>query len=64
MQIQMRKACHGIRANYLREEMLKSVEALHNTEIRVGSFGGIERNSALIYVDFLETQIVGLLVSW
>lgn len=63
LEIQIRAACLRIRDGPLKLQMIKSLEALKNTGIYVGSFDEVERNSGLIYINFLETQIVGLLVS-
>ena len=47
-----------------RKELLKITQALRCQGIKVGSFHEIERNSVLIFVDFVERQLMSLLVAF
>ena len=42
----------------------KAVDALSCPGLRVGVFHEIERQSALIFIDFVESQLIGLLVTF
>ena len=48
----------------VRKEIQKAVKALHCTGLRVGSFHEMERNSALVFINYVESQLVGLLVTF
>ena len=50
--------------HHVGNEIRKAVKVLHCTGLRVGSFHEMERNSALIFVDYVERQLVGLLVTF
>lgn len=57
-------AC-GTRTNPLvRKELLKMAQALQCPGIQVGKFHEMERNSALIFIDFVERQLMSLLVAF
>ena len=45
-------------------EIGKAVKGLHCGGLRLGYFHEMERNSGLIFIDYVETQLVGLLVSF
>ena len=57
-------ACDKCRRRNVRTEIQKALKALRCTGMRVGSFHEMERNSALVFADFVERQIVGLLVTF
>ena len=47
-----------------RNEMLRATAALQCKGMQVGSFHEMERNSALIFIDFVERQLISLLVAF
>ena len=47
----------------VRKENFKAVNALSCPGLKVGQFHEMERQSALIFIDFVHTQIISLLVS-
>ena len=47
-----------------RSEMLKATAALQCKGLQVGSFHEMERNSALNYIDFVERQLMSLLIAF
>ena len=47
-----------------RKELLKVVTALRCRGVEVGTFHEIERNSALTFIDFVEKQLMSLLVAF
>ena len=48
---------------YSRKFAVKSAAALRSVGVRVGSFHEMERNSALNFMHFVETQLISLLVA-
>ena len=61
---ELRKACgRGVVNGSLRGELMRGVRALRCPSIRVGSFYEMERNSVLIFVSFVQTHLVSMLVS-
>ena len=52
------------RRGNVRKEIQKAVNALHCTGLQVGGFHEMERNSALVFIDYVEKQLVGLLVAF
>ena len=47
----------------LKKENLKALNALSCPGLKVGSFQEMERQSALIFTDFVEKQLISLLVA-
>ena len=57
-------ACDKCRRRYVGAEVQKAVKVLHCTGLRVGGFHEMERNSALAFIDHVERQLLGLLVTF
>ena len=67
MKRELRVACRGIssRAGYIvRKEVGKAVNALSCPGLKVGGFHEMERESAMIFIDFVESQLISLLVGF
>ena len=64
---ELKAACGrlSLRTDYLRRrESFMTVTALSCPGLKVGRFHEMERQSALIFIDFLETQVISLLVAF
>ena len=65
---ELRAACGKLspRADYrtTKESYKAAVNALSGPGLKVGGFHDMERQSALIFIDFVESQIIGLLVAF
>ena len=64
---ELKAACRTLspRSNTISKESFKAaVNALSCPGLKVGSFHEMERDSALTFVDFLETQLISLLVGF
>ena len=44
--------------------ILKQANALHCMGIQVGNFHEMERNSALVFIDYVESQLISLLIAF
>ena len=60
---QISAASGRVTTRHVRREVLKMTNALRCTAVDVGGFHEIERNSALIFIDYVERQLMGLLVA-
>ena len=61
---ELRAVCGKCRRPLVRAELRKAVRALDCKGMRVGSFHDMERNSALVFIDYVERQLLGLLVTF
>ena len=65
MKDQLVEACsRNLEQKYMAIEIRRRVRALRCAGLQVGQFHEMERNSVLIFISYVETQLVNLLVSF
>lgn len=57
-------ACRCIRKPAARQEILRALKSLRCVGIKVGEFHEIERNSPIILINYVETQVISLLLTF
>ena len=62
--MELKVACESCTAAPFRHQMRRAVKALRCPGLRVGTFHEMERNSALIYIGFVQSQLVNMLVAF